>query len=68
MNEDVLNMSLRKYLKKFGVTAQREIERAIAEAVRSGRVRSDAKLPATARISIPEIGLDMTIDGTLELE
>jgi hypothetical protein len=68
MNEDVFNMSVRKYLKKLGVTAQREIERAVAEAVRSGRVEGDAKLPVAARITVPEIGLELTVDGTLELE
>ncbi len=68
MNEDVFNMSVRKYLKKLGVTAQREIERAVAEAVRSGRVKENAKLPVAARITVPEIGLELTVDGTLELE
>lgn len=68
MNEDVLNMSVRKYLKKLGVTAQREIERAVAEAVRDGRVPADARLPVRARIQVDGIGLDITVDGTLELE
>ena len=26
MNEDVFNMSVRKFLKEFGITAQREVE------------------------------------------
>ena len=29
MNEDVFNMELRKFLKKVGVTSQREIEQAV---------------------------------------
>ena len=29
MNEDALNTSLRKFLKKVGITSQREIERAV---------------------------------------
>lgn len=68
MNEETLNISVRKFLKKLGVTAQREIERAVVEAVRSGRLKGDAKLPVAARITIAEIGLELTIDGTLELE
>ena len=32
MNEDVFNMSVRKFLKKVGVTSQREIESAIRDA------------------------------------
>ena len=34
MNEDIFNTSLRRFLKKVGVTSQREIEKA----VRDGRV------------------------------
>jgi len=29
MDEEALNMSIRKFLKKVGITSQREIERAI---------------------------------------
>ena len=36
MNEDVFNMSLRKFLKKVGVTSQREIEKAVREAIDAG--------------------------------
>jgi hypothetical protein len=68
MNEDVLNMSLRKFLKKVGVTAQREIELAIRRAVDDKRLKGDERLKATARLSIPTIGLDLPIDGAIELE
>ena len=37
MDEDRFNMSVRKFLKKVGVTSQRVIE----EAVRSGAVKGD---------------------------
>ena len=67
MNDDVLNMSLRKFLKKVGVTSQREIETAIKEAVAAGRLRGDEKLPAAVRLTIPAVGLDVVIDGEIEL-
>jgi hypothetical protein len=41
MDEDRFNMSVRKFLKVVGVTSQREIEAAVREAVRSGRLRGD---------------------------
>ena len=31
MDDDALNMSIRKFLKMVGVSSQREIERAVAE-------------------------------------
>jgi Family of unknown function (DUF6494) len=36
MNEDVFNMSVRKFLKEFGITAQREVENTIREALSKG--------------------------------
>ena len=68
MNEDVLNMSLRKFLKKVGVTSQREIEEAVRRALQEGRLKGHETLKAQARLSIPEIGLDLPIDGAIELE
>ena len=36
MDEDVFNMSIRKFLKKVGVTSQREIEAAVRDAIAEG--------------------------------
>lgn len=68
MNEDVLNMSLRKYLKKVGVTSQREIEQAVRGAVDAGGLEGTRSLKPSVRLTIPEIDLDVVIDGTIELE
>jgi hypothetical protein len=68
MNEEVLNTSLRKFLKKVGVTSQREIEKAVREAVTSGRLKGGEALPAKARVVIEGIGLSFEIDGAIELE
>ena len=38
MDEETLNMSIRKFLKKVGITSQREIERAIEQANQAGRL------------------------------
>jgi hypothetical protein len=67
MNDDVLNMSLRKFLKKVGVTGQREIERAVQEALDAGKLKGDEKLPAEVRLTIQAAGLDVVIDGEIEL-
>ena len=68
MNDDVLNMSLRKFLKKVGVTSQREIENAIKAALEDGRLRGTERLPARVRLQLPAAGLDVEIDGDIELE
>ena len=46
MNEDVFNMSLRKFLKKVGVTSQREIEKAVRSAIDEGRIQGTETLQA----------------------
>ena len=42
MNEDVFNMSVRKFLKQVGITAQREIENAVREAISRGGLSGNA--------------------------
>jgi hypothetical protein len=67
MDEDILNMSLRKFLKKVGVTSQREIEQAIRAALADGRLKGEEKLPVEVRLTMPAAGLDIRIDGGIEL-
>lgn len=68
MNEDALNTSVRKFLKQVGVTSQREIEKAVRDAVSTGRLKGDEKLPAKMTLSIGQISLALQIDGNIELE
>lgn len=68
MNEDAFNMSVRKFLKKVGVTSQREIEMAVRDAVDAGRLSGNEKLAARVALTVDGVALDVTIDGTLELE
>jgi len=67
MNEDVFNASIRKFLKTLGVTAQREIEKAVREAIADGRIKGNETWPAKATISIPGIGLSWQVDGEIDL-
>ncbi len=68
MNEDAFNMEVRKFLKKVGITAQREIEQAVREAVAAGRIKGDEALSATMTLNIDSLGLRHVIDGTIGLE
>ncbi len=67
MDEDAFNMSVRKFLKKLGVTAQREIEAAVREAVAAGTLKGDEQLPARATIRIEPLGKDVVVDGDITL-
>jgi Family of unknown function (DUF6494) len=68
MNEDVFNGSIRKFLKTLGVSAQREIEKAVREAVAQGRIKGNEKFPATATVTLAGLGLSHEIKGEIELE
>ena len=67
MNEDVFNTSIRKFLKQVGVTSQREIEKAVRDAVDAGRLKGNEKLPARMVLTIGEVALSFTVDGEIEL-
>ncbi len=57
MNDDVFNMELRKFLKKVGVTSQREIEQAVREAVAAGTLSGSETLKATHSPNMPPISI-----------
>jgi hypothetical protein len=68
MNEDVFNMSVRKFLKKVGITAQREIENAVREALSKGSLTGKEKLPPKITLALGQTSLHLIVDGEIELE
>lgn len=68
MDDEQLNMNIRKYLKKVGVTSQREIESAIRNALADGRIKGDETLPVKVTLSVSEIDLSVDIDGDIDLD
>jgi len=66
MNEEALNISMRKFLKEVGVTSQREIEKAIRDAADSGRLKSGT-IKAKMVLTIDSIGLTHTVESDLNL-
>jgi hypothetical protein len=68
MNEDVLNTSLRKFLKTVGVTSQREIETAIRKALAERKIKGNEALHAEMTLTIGDVGLNHKISGAIELE
>lgn len=68
MNDETLNLSIRKYLKKVGVSSQREIEQAIARAIADGTIAGNETFTAHMRLEIPGLKVDVKFDGPIELE
>jgi hypothetical protein len=61
MDDEALNMSIRKFLKKVGITSQREIERALNQADQEGQLDGS---PVQVKMTL-ECDL---IDGGLSIE
>ncbi len=68
MNEEAFNVSLRKFLKKVGITSQREIEQAVRGALAGGRLKGNEALPAKVTLKVEDVGLSIEIEGAIELE
>ncbi len=68
MNEDVLNLSIRKFLKRVGISSQREIEIAVRTALQTGRLKGDELLHAEMVLTIPALDLLHRIDGEIALK
>ena len=67
MDEEVFNMSTRKFLKKLGVTAQREIELAVREELEGGELHGDETLDATATVTVAGLSRDVVVTGPISL-
>jgi hypothetical protein len=68
MHDETFNLEIRKFLKQFGVTAQREIERAVAAARADGRLKGNETLRTRAVLTVDGLGALATIDGEIRLE
>ena len=67
MNEDVFNGSLRRFLKKVGISSQREIEKAVRDALAAGRLKGHEKLPAKMVLTVGGVSLSHEISDEIEL-
>jgi hypothetical protein len=67
MDEEVLNMQVRKFLKKVGIASQREIEQAVRRAVSEGKLSGNEKLSASMTLRVPELGVELEIAERLAL-
>ena len=67
MNEEQFNLNIRKFLKKVGITAQREIEQAVRAAIEGDNLSGDAVLGVKVNLVIDELDLSVNIDGDISL-
>lgn len=67
MNEDAFNLSIRKFLKQFGVTAQREIEHAVQRALADGTLKGHETIPVRATLRLDGLVEEFNVDSEITL-
>jgi len=67
MDEETLNLSIRKFLKTVGVSSQREIEQAVAKAIAAGTISGTETLAATMTLRVEGVQLEVKFEGEIQL-
>ena len=67
MDEDAFNLSTRRFLKKLGVTSQREIEQAVRDQIEAGRLQGDERLAARATVTVEGLPEPIVVEGEISL-
>jgi hypothetical protein len=68
MNEDNLNMEIRKFLKKVGNSSQRILENEINRAEKKGLIKSGESIDIQKQLKIESMGIAKTISGKKNIE
>lgn len=68
MNEETVNLEIRKYLKQFGISSQREFEHAVLKAVENGNLAGSEALEVKLTLEVPALGIQHRIVGKINLE
>ena len=67
MDEEVFNISIRKFLKMVGVSSQREIEQAVARAVAQNGISGTESFPAHVTLEVAGLQLKVQFEGEIRL-
>jgi hypothetical protein len=67
MDEEAFNLSTRQFLKRLGVTSQREIEQGVRDQIERGSLSGDERLPARATVIVEGLPEPIVIEGEIAL-
>jgi hypothetical protein len=67
MDEEAFNLSVRRFLKKLGVTSQREIELAVREQIDAGSLSGSETLEARAVVTVDGLEREIVVTGDIAL-
>ncbi len=67
LDHENFNISMRKFLKKVGVTSQQKIEEAVRKGIENNLITTN-KIKVKVKLEIKELDLNHEIDGEIILE
>jgi hypothetical protein len=67
VDEEAFNLSVRRFLKKLGVTSQREIELAVREQLDAGGLSGNETLHARAVVTVDGVEREIVVEGDIAL-
>jgi hypothetical protein len=67
MDEEAFNLSVRRFLKKLGVTSQREIELAVRDLLDAGKLSGSETLEARAVVTVDGLEREIVVTGEIAL-
>ncbi len=67
MEQEQLDMAIRRFLKEVGITSHRALAEAVARAEQSGSLPAGAPVRLSMTLEAPELGLKHQITGELDL-
>ena len=68
MDDETFNLSIRKFLKVVGIGSQREIERAVAQAIEQGAIQGTESFPAQMTLTVQGLNIQVAFDGKIKLQ
>ena len=68
MDEDNLNIEIRKFLKKVGITSQREIEKKFYSAEKNGEFKPGEEIDIEMLLKIDKFNMSYKIEGKIKVD
>ena len=68
MNEENLNLEIRKFLKKVGITSQKVIENYIVKSLGEGNLKTSDEVAIEMKMTIKNHNIEHTISDKIKIE
>jgi hypothetical protein len=67
MTDDAVTTAVSRFLKNISFTAQREVEKAVRQAIASGKLRGNENFTTAVTLANEALGLNVTIFSKIDL-